>query len=96
MSGGHFDYQQHRFNDVADEIERVLGPMEPDAYIPDGIEDAGIREKFMETLHECRRCAEMVQRVDWLLSGDDGPDCFRRRWEKEVRAPYAPPLIPGA
>jgi hypothetical protein len=27
----------------------------------------------------------MAQRVDWLVSGDDGEESFMRRWEKEVR-----------
>jgi hypothetical protein len=28
----------------------------------------------------------MAQRVDWLLSGDDGEDSFLLRWDEEVRA----------
>ena len=26
----------------------------------------------------------MVQRIDWLVSGDDGEDSFRERWGKDV------------
>jgi len=42
-------------------------------------------EKFREAAHTLRQAAEMAQRVDWLVSGDDGEDSFMRRWEKEVR-----------
>ena len=45
-----------------------------------------IIDKFKEAEYDLRRAAEMLQRVDWLVSGDDGDDSFLKRWEKEVRS----------
>ncbi len=90
MSGGHFDYAQYRINDIAVEIDEVIesnddqtpnewGEKKGNEYSP------AIIEKFKEAAHTLRQAAEMAQRVDWLLSGDDGEDSFLSRWDKEVR-----------
>ncbi len=94
MSGGKFDYKQNYLYDIADEIDRIVasnGQRVEDEwgdgcghdYPPD------IIVRFKETAHTLRRAAEMVQRVDWLVQSDDGEDSFRRRWKKEVRAPFS-------
>jgi len=91
MSGGHFDYAQYRINDIALEIDEVIesnndqtitlwGVKKGNEYSPE------IIEKFKEAAHTLRQAQEMAQRVDWLLSGDDGEDSFLRRWDEEVRA----------
>jgi hypothetical protein len=96
MSGGHFDYQQYRIEDIAVEIDEVIksnddesldkwGQRRGNNYPPE------IIEKFREAAHTLRQAAEMTQRMDWLLSGDDGEDCFLRRWDKEVRDYYEKP-----
>ena len=85
MSGGHFNYAQYRINDIAVEIDEVIksndkfGWEEGNNYFP------AIIEKFKEAAHTLRQAQEMAQRVDWLLSGDDGEDSFLRRWKEEVR-----------
>lgn len=76
MSGGHFNYAQYQMNDYADECESLA------ANYP-----ADIAAKFHETAHWLRRASEMLQRVDWLVSGDDGEESFRKRWKVEVRKP---------
>lgn len=92
MSGGKFDYQQYRIEDIAVEIDHVIGSNDDKSldewggprgknYPPE------IIEKFREAAHTLRQGAEMAQRVDWLLSGDDGESSFFRRWANEVR-PY--------
>ena len=82
MSGGHFDYQQYRLNDIANEIARLIDnnddPEDGIHYPPE------IIEKFEETVFLLRRGEAMVQRIDWLVSGDDGEERFLRRWENEV------------
>lgn len=92
MSGGHFGYQQWRLDDIASEIEHII-----DTNDCTDVDDWGDRkgrnyppeiiEKFKETVYWLRRSAEMTQRVDWLLSGDDGEESFMKRWETEVRSP---------
>ena len=90
MSGGHFNYAQYRINDIAVEIDEVIesnndqtpnewGGKKGNEYPP------AIIEKFKEAAHTLRQAQEMAQRVDWLLSGDDGEDSFLRRWDEEVR-----------
>jgi hypothetical protein len=90
MSGGHFDYEQYRINDIALEIYEVIesnddktpnewGGKKGNEYPPT------IIEKFKEASHTLRQAQEMAQRVDWLLSGDDSEDSFLRRWDEEVR-----------
>lgn len=76
MSGGYFEYNQYIFNDVAGQIDRLIAE--------DSFDDI-IMDKFKEASHWCKRCAEMVQRIDWLIEGDDGPETFLSRWDKEVR-----------
>lgn len=96
MSGGHFDYAQYRIEDIAVGIDEVIaanddetlnewGGRRGNGYPPE------IIEKFREAAHTLRQAAEMAQRVDWLLSGDDGEDSFLRRWDKEVRDYYEKP-----
>lgn len=89
MSGGHFDGSQYKFEQIADEIDSLIAKnniKDEWGYSYDYPGD--ILEKFKEAAHTCRLAAEMVQRVDWLVSGDDGEDSFRKRWLKEVRGDY--------
>ena len=44
-----------------------------------------------EAAHTLRQAAEMAQRVDCLLSGDDDEDAFLRRWDIKVRDYYEKP-----
>lgn len=87
MSGGKFDYMQYRIDQVADDVNQQIRRAEsgePDDYgyklkfTPETI------AKFKECEATLRRAAAMLQRVDWLLSDDDGEDCFHRRWAEEV------------
>ena len=96
MSGGHFDYQQYRIDVIAEEIDEVIvsndnesldewGQRRGNNYPPE------IIEKFREAAHTLRQAAEMVRRIDWLLSGNDGENCFLSRWDAEVRDYYKKP-----
>ena len=42
-------------------------------------------DRLKEAEHTLRQAADMAQRADWLLSGDDGEDEFHERWQEEVR-----------
>lgn len=85
MSGGFFDHNQYRLNDMAQEIEEIIA--KNGIKDPEGREynyPADIIEKFQETANSLRKTTNMVQRVDMLLSDDDGPESFRTRWAEEV------------
>ena len=96
MSGGHFDYAQYRIEDIAVGIDEVIaanddetlnewGQRRGNGYPPEVI------EKFREAAHTLRQAAEMAQRIDWLLSGDDDESSFLRRWDIKVRDYYEKP-----
>jgi hypothetical protein len=93
MSGGHFGYQQYQFKDAAREIDELIennndstkdeyGDTLGHGFTPETL------ERFKEASHVLNQAGEMLQRVDWLVSGDDGEECFHSRWEKEVRKNY--------
>jgi len=89
MSGGHFNYIQSRLEDVACDIDELIEKnwsKELDEYgDPQGRDyPFDIILKFHEARKTIRLAAAMIQRVDWLVSGDDGEDSFRTRWEREV------------
>jgi hypothetical protein len=90
MSGGHFDYAQYHMECIADEIERLVADNESlkrDEY-GDFIGQhypSLIIERFKEAAHTTRQAQEMAQRVDWLVSDDDGEESFMTRWDREVR-----------
>ena len=91
MSGGHFDYIQYRMEEVADEIDELIkenNSIEESDYF--GYKYSNnfpeeIIERFKVAVHTIRQAQEMAQRVDWLVSGDDGEESFMSRWDAEVR-----------
>ena len=89
MSGGRFDFKQYQFEEIADDIDSLIAKNNiKDDWGYSRDYPADILEKFKETAHTCRLAAEMIQRVDWLVSGDDGEGSFRERWKEEVRGDY--------
>lgn len=90
MSGGYFDYAQYRMEDVATEIDELI-KINDNAEKDEWGDHIGyhfppeIIERFKEAAHVTRRAQEMIQRIDWLVSGDDGEESFMTRWDNEVR-----------
>lgn len=83
MSGGHFDYNQYRIADIADQIERdlrTIGKTNEYGVIIDIPSD--IADKMLETLASLRKCENMVHAIDWYMSGDTGDDSFREEWKR--------------
>ena len=92
MSGGHFIYAQYHVEEIAREIESLIETNDDETldewggrrgrnYPPEVI------DRFREAAHTLYQAAEMAQRVDWLVSGDDGEGSFLKRWLEEV-SPY--------
>lgn len=90
MSGGHIGYHRHRLEDIAFEIEELIAMNDSEALdrfgerIGNGYPKEVI-EKFDDAVLTLRQAAEMVHRIDYLLSGDDGQESFLRLWRTEVR-----------
>jgi hypothetical protein len=90
MSGGHIGYHRHRLEHIAFEIDELIAMNDSETLdrfgekIGNGFSQEVI-EKFDDAVHTLRQAAEMIERIDYLLSGDDGPDTFLRLWRTEVR-----------
>jgi len=89
MSGGYFDHDQFRIVQIADAVESLIvtnddktpdewGNPKGRGYTPQTI------ARFREALICLRRAAVYAQRIDWLVSCDDGEDSFHRRLAKEL------------
>ena len=90
MSGGHFDYDQYKIGQISDQVHHLILSNEDktkDEYgYPMGREyGPGTIEKFKEGLKFLRLAEIYAQRIDWLISGDDGEDSFLERLEEELK-----------
>lgn len=85
MSGGTFDHQQYRLNDLRHQIEELIAH--------NNIEECGYARgysketlaKFEETIRALKIAEAMVNRVDWLVADDDGEETFHARWKEELK-----------
>lgn len=77
MSGGHFDYQQYNIQNIADDVEQLIESN-------DGNYSEETIVEFKRGLELLRKAQVYVQRIDWLVSGDDGEDSFHRRLTTEL------------
>lgn len=89
MSGGHFQYKQWEIGHIADEVEQLIidndndeqdryGDIKGCHFSPETIKE------FKQGLLILRQAHIYAQRIDWLVSGDDGEDSFRNRLKSEL------------
>ena len=85
MSGGYFEYKQYQLNEIADELQELIDKI--------GIKDEygycyefsdGTMAEFKKALEMLRTASIYVQRIDWLVSGDDGEETFHKRLKEEL------------
>jgi len=90
MSGGHFNYKQYDIGHIADEVEQIIidnNSTEEDEYgdskgchfTPE------IIDEFKKGLKILRQAQVYAQRIDWLVSSDDGPDSFLKRLQHDLK-----------
>jgi hypothetical protein len=89
MSGGHFQYKQWEIGNIADEVEQLIidnDSEELDEYgDPKGSHFSNETiEEFKTALTILRQAHVYAQRIDWLVSGDDGEDSFHRRLKHDL------------
>jgi hypothetical protein len=105
MSGGHFEYQQHRINDIIESIQekidrsgraktkeelREWGGYDPEYYEKYPYEkyyreySADVINEFKIGVEKLKEAYIYAQRIDWLLSGDDGEESFLERLKEEL------------
>ena len=106
MSGGHWDYLQYRFTDVAEDVKKLIEKNGKEKTERELYEDSWrdsewyekypddkfhykysdeIIEKFKEGLKHIELAHIYMQRLDWLLSGDDGDESFMSRLEEDLK-----------
>jgi len=87
MSGGHFDYQQYRMHDVAEQIKEAIERNDtPDEYDYCANYSKETLNKFRKAIELLTEAEAYAQRIDWLLSGDDSEESFHRRLKEELDA----------
>ena len=95
MSGGHFNYDQHRIRTIAETIRSIIDnntKKDRWGYASNYNEET---LKHFERAIEILKIAEVyTQRVDWLVSGDDGEETFMKRLHKELAEIKAIPIEP--
>jgi hypothetical protein len=89
MSGGHFNYIQYKLEDIAEELENII--VENDS---DELNEYGDRigknyseetiDELMNAIVFLELCEIYIQRIDYLLSGDDGEDSFHSNLRKDI------------
>ncbi len=89
MSGGHFNYEQYRIQRIADELEQLILSNDRNALnewgdpIGRGYSKETITE-FEVGLDYLRKAIIYAQRIDWLVSGDDGEENFHERLKNDL------------
>jgi hypothetical protein len=97
MSGGYFNYDQRRIEYIADDIQREIddsGRALTEQEIKDYYWDdksthyyeypEEVISEFKKGVEYLRLAAIYAQRIDWLLSGDDGEESFLERLKEEL------------
>ncbi len=97
MSGGRFNYDQYKINEIAEQIQHVIDnnkvpysqeELRRDTWLTPGsmrydFDDETI-EKFKEGVDILKRAYVYAQRIDWLLSSDDGEPTFHKRLKEDL------------
>lgn len=80
MSGGAFDYVQFRLqHEAIDELKRIINENVNDKkYSDDTI------EKFKIGLNSLELALIYLNRIDWLVSGDDSENTFHQRLSEDL------------
>lgn len=95
MSGGHFDYDQYKIGYIAESIESLIeknrkpvdkkdrwGEWDDREFYYDYPDE--IIEKFKEAVSSLKKAQVYAQRIDWLVSGDDGDETFLKRLSEDL------------
>ena len=106
MSGGHWEYIQYRFTDVAEDIEKLIEnsgqPKTEDELKEESWHDyewynkypedkyhhtypEKVLEQFKIAANTIKKAQIYMQRIDWLLSGDDGEEAFLKRIDENLK-----------
>lgn len=84
MSGGHFDYDQYKIRNISDTIDTIIrnNHKKVDDYSYN-YNDNTIKE-FKKAIEYLKKAEIYTQRIDWLVSGDDGEETFHKRLKEDL------------
>ncbi len=95
MSGGKFEYKQYDIDRIADIIQFELNIQKmptamakklfPEDQKPDPPHSEEVQEQMRNAIRALRVAAVYAQRVDWYLSGDDGPESFLKTLKSDLK-----------
>ena len=90
MSGGHFDYDQYKILHMAEAIESIIHRNNSEE-----VDEWGYKTSYdfsEETIAEFEKAVLYLnlayiyaQRIDWLVSGDDGEETFHKRLTDDLK-----------
>jgi hypothetical protein len=86
MSGGYFNYDQFKIEEIADKILRVLNGTQGEDEFEGLVHDPAVRARLQHAVHALKIASVYAHRADWFLSGDDGEESFCRRLDEELDA----------
>lgn len=75
MSGGWYDYKQYDIQDIVEMMEEDLNNPEL---------DSTIKTHIMLCKTQLEHAQIYVQRLDWLLSADDGWESFNKHLQEDI------------
>ena len=85
MSGGHFNYDQYKIGMIADDIQNLIdnNNIKNEWGYANNYSEETIAE-FRKAIVLLREAQVYAQRIDWLVSGDDGEDNFHERIKSDL------------
>ena len=97
MSGGYFDYKEWNIDQIANDVEAYINKCDRKEKKDWGYEDESgkcipyVYEESEEVLNEFRKGLKILrqafvyaQRIDYLLSRDDGEESFLKKLKKDL------------
>ena len=92
MSGGYFNYKQYHIQDIIEDLELLIETNDSDEVDAEYGDPVG-RHYLDKTIAEFRTGLEYLkkariyaQRIDWLVSCDDGEESFHSRLAEDLKA----------
>jgi len=82
MSGGTFDYQQYKIDQIAEMIESYIHKNKKEYWM--NYSEQTMRE-FQNAVIFLKTAAVYTQRIDWLLAGDDDEETFHKRLKHDLQ-----------
>ena len=92
MSGGAYNYNQYKIQEIVDYIQERLDkqgkeiPKKSSHFDDDNYEiyPMDIQESFKKGIALLKEAQIYAHRIDWYFSSDDGEDSFRKRLKEDL------------